>query len=97
MCGTYPGECIPKKNNFVLKDLRVLNWHRIERKSVKRDLIDGESRYQYLKEFKEDCPEANRCIKPDGTYLCCPYKNGTCCGTHGYCWYFIEMIILVHK
>jgi hypothetical protein len=33
----------------------------------------------------EICPESDRCSKPDGTYLCCPYKNGTCCGVHGYC------------
>jgi hypothetical protein len=26
------------------------------------------------------------CAKPDGTLGCCPYENGTCCGSNGLCW-----------
>lgn len=26
------------------------------------------------------------CSKPDGSSEPCPYRNGTCCGVHGYCW-----------
>jgi len=47
------------------------NWHLVEVKAEK---------------FGQECSEENKCNKPDGGFECCPYTNGTCCGTHGYCW-----------
>lgn len=29
--------------------------------------------------------EGTCCDRPDGDSVCCPYSNGTCCGTHGFC------------
>lgn len=90
---------MPKKNNYVLKDLPILNWNRIENKSVKRASLEFKSVIETNIKAIEDCSKEERCSKADGTYLCCPYKNGTCCGTLGYCWYFLrfKFMFLFHK
>ena len=65
----------------MFKVVPVLNWHRLQKEPLKKALTDV-----------EDCSESDRCSKPDGTYLCCPYNNGTCCGVHGYCWFVLKLI-----
>jgi len=74
VCGDRPGLCIPQRG---VMQVPFVNWHRIEVKAERSDRdLGGQS----------ECGEESRCSKPDGGFGCCPYKNGTCCGTHGYCW-----------
>lgn len=37
-----------------------------------------------VENFKFDC-EGTVCQRQDGQSVCCPYSNGTCCGSHGFC------------
>ena len=77
-CGKNPGECVPNK----LLNTPYLNWHRIEVKA--KHFI--ENLIEKTVQTPEACAKGTQCTKSDGSLDCCPYVNGTCCGSDGYCW-----------
>ena len=84
-CGNSVGECRPKK--IESRAFRT-NWHTIEELAEK---IGSAQKFPSLSDFvcpggETSCsPNSTCCEKADGNFACCPYKNGTCCGSHGYC------------
>ena len=73
-CGKKVGECIPKS----------FDWKSIEFKAPKLEDVN---------KIEDGCGDiacssqnSTCCKKADGTFSCCPYTDGTCCGSHGF-WY----------
>jgi hypothetical protein len=82
-CGRRVGECKPKPNT------RMLNWHSVEIKAQKFDTDSSvgtpNARVYVCPGSETQCSNGTCCLKPDSTFSCCPYYNGTCCGSHGWC------------
>ncbi len=83
-CGGKFGECLPK-----IKTLKT-NWHTIELKALKLDDDSSSFGITNTRDYvcpggETQCNNGTCCAKADTTYSCCPYLNGTCCGTHGWC------------
>lgn len=74
-CTKNPGECLPKKK--IIEKTPYINWHSIEEKAKNLDIAK--------RNVASDSDCQSQCNKTDGTFGCCPYVNGTCCGTHGWC------------
>lgn len=58
--------------------------HRIELKAEQMPQVEENSASACS--LSTPCKNTTTCCdKPDGSYSCCPYPNGICCGSHGYC------------
>ena len=86
VCGSVAGDCRPKQVNYHVQ----FNWHTIE---LKAGSISSSKKVESLNENSIVCPggetqcdsEATCCKRSDGTFACCLYNNGTCCGSEGFC------------
>ena len=75
-CGKQYGECNPI--NKMIKSNFLLNWHTVEDKAQK---IEGKK----AKNTDLCSITETKCLNSFGNYSCCPYNNGTCCGSEGWC------------
>ena len=46
-----------------------------------------------------DCPpNTTSCLRSiDNVNVCCPYSQGTCCGSHGYCCPHVSLSFIILK
>ena len=87
VCGDVAGDCRPKQR----RPYHVqFNWHTIE---LKAGQISEKTKVEMISSSSNVCPggetkcdaEATCCKRSDDSYACCPYNNGTCCGSEGFC------------
>jgi len=86
------GECTPI--NQMVKPGFLLNWHTVEDKA--QNIEDAK-----FKNTDSCSISQTKCLNSFGNYSCCPYNNGTCCGSEGWCCpernLNIKQLILIHS
>lgn len=83
-CGKVKGECL---NDDPRQYLTQFNWHTVELEAKIFGSYDSKEplRDAYCPGGEVKCNNGTCCERSDSLYACCPYSNGTCCGTHGFC------------